>query len=418
MRRLELRVERLTKSGDGVAQHEGRAVFIAGALPGELVRIEADEQGKVLRGELLEVLERSPGRRAPPCPLASTCGGCGWMHAEEGLQVAQKEDIVRSALEHLGGVARSEYELLPLVAAPEPLGYRRRATLHPVRGRLGFTGRRSHERVPVDRCPALTEPLAALPGRLADVLGGALKELEEARLLECEGRVALSLHWKGAQKARHRELAEHLIGEGLVDGVVLVPGEGGGQPVLVGAPVLEEEGVLHRPDGFAQANAAVNRRLVQQAVELLDPSPSTRVLELYAGNGNFTFRVAPLAAQVVAVESSALAVGLAQRAALALGAGNVRFMQGDAAKLAEALADEGQRFERLLVDPPRAGADGVARWASRLLVERLVYVACDPASLARDARALRAEGYRPLALQLFDQFPQTHHIEAVMAFSR
>lgn len=418
MRTVELRVERLTKSGDGVAQLDGRAVFVAGALPGELVRVDLGEPGRVLHAELLEVLEPSAARRAPACPLATSCGGCGWMHAEEALQLAQKEEIVASALEHLGGLPRSEYERLPTVTAPAPLGYRRRATLHPARGRLGFSDRRSHERVAVERCPALTEPLAPLPAVLADALGSTLKELDELRLLECDGRVAVSAHWKGAVKARHRELAARLVRDGLVDGVVLCPGEGGAQPELFGDPVLEEEGVLHRPDGFAQANAAVNRRLVQQAVELLDPGASARVLELYAGNGNFTFRLAPLAAQVVAVESAALSVGLAQRAALARGVTNVRFVQGDSAKTADALVREGQRFERLLVDPPRAGADGVAGWASGLLVERLVYVACDPASLARDARALRAAGYRPLALQLFDLFPQTHHVEAVMAFCR
>lgn len=418
MRTVELRIERLSKSGDGVAQFEGRAVFVSGALPGERVKASLPEGSRVLQAELLEVLESSAARRTPFCPLAGTCGGCDWMHADELTQVAQKEEIVVSALEHLGGVERGSYQRLPTVRSPEPLGYRRRASLQPVGAQLGFTGRRSHERVAVERCPALTPPLADLPATLAAALGSSLKELDEVRLLECDGRVSVSVHLKAQVKPKHREAFERLLRDGVLDGAVLLPGEAKGQPELLGAPVLEEEGVLHRPDGFAQANAAVNRRLVQQAVELLDVPPGGRVLELYSGNGNFTFRLAAHAGQVVAVESSGLSVSLAQKAALAAKTANVRFVQGDSEKTAASLVKEGERFERLLVDPPRAGAEGLAEWASGLLVGRLVYVACDPASLARDAKALVEKGFHPLALQLFDLFPQTHHVEAVMAFSR
>lgn len=417
--RLELLVERLSKSGDGVAQHGGRAVFVSGALPGERVFVELITTGKAQRGEVLEVRQPSPERRVAPCPVADRCGGCDWMHLGEAAQLEHKQEIVVSALEHLGEVERGSYQLRPTVQSPEPLAYRRRAVLHPVGGALGYFGRGTHDRVAVTRCPALTPALADFPGRLAALLGAnTLKELEEVRLLECEGRVALSLHFKQQVRPRHREVMETAIREGLIDGAVLQPGEGKGQPELLGEPVLEEEGVLHRPDGFAQANAAVNQRLVTDAVELLDPHPADRVLELYSGNGNFTFRLAPAVAQVVAVESSALSVALAQKAALRRASTNVRFVQGDSEKIAQGLVREGQRFERLLVDPPRSGAPGLGGWATGLLVQRIVYVACDPTSLARDAKELIAKGYHPLALQLFDLFPQTHHVEAVMAFSR
>ena len=417
--RLELLVDRLSKSGDGVAPHEGRAVFVAGALPGERVLAEVTVEGKALRGELVQVLSPSPERRLPACPLAERCGGCDWMHLQEEAQLQHKEEIVLSSLEHLGGVDRASFELLPTVKSADSLGYRRRAVLHPVSGALGFNGRASHVRVEVGRCPALTPPLADFPGMLAARLGAnTLKELEEVRLLECEGRVALSLHFKAQIRPRHRDAVNLAIRDGLIDGAILQPGENKGQAEVVGDPVLEEEGVLHRPDGFAQANAPVNRRLVQAAVELLELRSADRVLELYSGNGNFTFRIAASVAQVVAVESAALSVALAQQASLRRGGANVRFVQGDSEKFARGLVAEGARFERLLVDPPRSGAPGVAEWAEGLLVERVVYVACDPTSLARDAKDLVARGYRPLALQLFDLFPQTHHVEALMAFAR
>ena len=402
-----------------MASHEGRAVFVAGALPGERVLAEVSDSGKALRGEVLQLLVPSADRRTPACPLADRCGGCDWMHLEVGAQLRHKQEIVLSALEHLGELGRGDFELLPAVASPDALGSRRRAVLHPVGAALGFHGKGSHQRVEVGHCPALTAPLAHFPALLAQRLGAnTVKELEEVRLLECEGRVALSLHFKAQIRPRHREAIELALREGLIDGAILHPADGKGQPELLGQPVLEEEGVLHRPDGFAQANVPVNRRLVQVACELLEPRSTDRLLELYAGNGNFTFRLAPSVAQVVAVESAAISVALAQRAALKRAVTNVRYVQGDSEKIAQGLVREGARFERLLVDPPRSGAPGVGAWAAGLLVERLVYVACDPTSLARDAKELASHGYRPLALQVFDLFPQTHHIEAVMAFSR
>ncbi len=415
---MRLHVDRLSKSGEGVSQHDGRAVFIAGALPGEEVEAELHEEGKVLRGELRSVIAPSVDRREPVCALATTCGGCDWMHLQDTAQLREKQQVVVSALAHLGGIAPGDYALLPPIASRAHVGYRRRAVLHPTAGRLGFHARRSHQRVVVERCPALTGPLASLPAQLADRLAPLLKELDEARLLECEGRVAVSLHFKAQLKPRFRDVAEVCVREGLVDGVVLHPAEGKGGFTTVGRPVLEEDGVLHRPDGFAQANAEVNRALVSQAIELLEPGPESRVLELYSGNGNFTFRLARHAKSVLAVESFPLSVSLAQDAARRAGVQNVRFVQGDSEKIAKGLVGERERFDLLLVDPPRAGAPGVGAWAGGLLVSRVVYVACDPTSLARDAKELAACGFRPLALQVVDLFPQTHHVEAVMAFSR
>lgn len=418
MKRLELVIERLSKSGEGVAQVEGRAVFVPGALPGERVVASLGDGQKALRAELLEVLMRSPARRDPACPLAFRCGGCDWMHVDEATQLAEKEQIVVSALEHLGGLSPSRYQLRPTAARGPPMGYRRRAVFHPAEGGLGFFGRRSHERVRVDRCPALTASLAALPGVLGASLGPMLKDLEALHLLECEGRVALSAHLKGSVRPRHRELLALRVREGTVDGVVLVPGQGKGSLELIGEPVLEEHGVLYRPDGFAQANAEVNRRLVSLAVDLLDLTGRPSVLELYAGNGNFTFEIAQAAGSIVAVESAAISVQLAQQASRARRLEGLRLVQGDCEKIAEGMVKEGRRFDRLLVDPPRSGAPGLGRWASRLLVSRVVYVACDPAALARDAAGLVEEGFSPLVLQLFDLFPQTRHVEAVMAFGR
>lgn len=418
MPRHELVIDRLSKSGEGVAELSGRAVFVPGALPGETVLAEVSETGKALRAELLAILKASLARRPPACSKAGECGGCDWMHLAEDEQVAWKQSIVVSSLERLGGLPPGSYEQLPTIRSARALGYRRRAVLHPTKGRLGFFGKGTHERVEIDRCPALTDALADLPGRLADALGSAAKDLEEVRLLECEGRVAVSFHAKAQVRPRHREVLDALLRDGVIDGGVLVPGEGKGTLETVGAPALEEDGLLHRPDGFAQANAEVNRALVRSAVDLLDLHGGESVLELYAGNGNFTFPLAERAAQVLAVESAGVSVMLAQAAARRRGVANVRFVQGASEKIADGLVKEAERFDRLLLDPPRAGAPGVGTWASRLLASRVVYVACAPGALARDAADLKAHGFSPIALQVVDLFPQTRHVEAVLAFAR
>lgn len=417
--RVELLVQRLANTGEGVAPHGGRAVFVPGALPGERVLADVSQSGKVQSAVLVQVLSRSQSRRTPACSLAGRCGGCDWMHLEDEAQLSHKEELVLASLEHVGRIDRSSFALLPAVKSLQTLGYRRRAVLRPVAGALGFFGRASHLGVEVARCPALTSPLTDFPSKLTKSLGPkGLRELEEVRLLECEGRIAVSLHFKAHVRPRHREAMHLALRDGLIDGAVLQPGEGSGQAELLGRPVLEEDGLFYRPDVFAQTNAQVNRQLVRQTLELLDLRPTDRVLELYSGNGNFTLQIAASAAQVLAVESSAASVALAQRAATAHKVENVRFVQGDSEKIAPGLIREAGRFERLLVDPPRSGAAGVGEWASGLLVERVVYVACDPTSLARDAQGLLACGYAPIALQVFDLFPQTHHVEAAMAFGR
>jgi 23S rRNA (uracil1939-C5)-methyltransferase len=388
-------------------------VFVDGALPGERVKIEVSEVGRVLRGDLRELVTQSPHRRTPVCPIADRCGGCDWMHVDEATQRKEKEEIVLSALEHLGGFDRSRLQVLPTITGAQAIGYRRRAVLHPVGKQLGFYGRGSHQAVEVSVCPALTEPLRALPGKVSEVLGPALKDLERVQLIEANGKVAVSLHCKDGVKARTREKAEALQRLGF--GVVIAPHDEG-QVETLGKFELPDGDVRLRPDAFAQANGELNPLLVKAAVDGLCLTGTQSVLELFSGNGNFTVPLARLAGSVVAVESAPVSVQLAQKAAA--GMKHVRFMQGDALKVLDGLVKEGRQFDRILVDPPRTGAPGFGKLAALLEPDRLAYVACDPAALARDAEDLFAQGFSPVSLQLFDLFPQTRHIEVVMVMVR
>ncbi len=419
----ELRILRLSKLGEGVAEHQGRTVFVEGALPGERIRVELDTSGKIWRGELLEVLEPSAARRAPACSLSDRCGGCDWLHVTESQQREAKEEIVLSALEHLGRIDRREVTLLPSVPSPRAMSYRRRAVLHFAKGALGFYARRSHECIPIERCPALAHALEDLPGRLASVLGPARQGVEAVHLLSAGDKASFALMLDVPVRPKLREATERAVRELGLSGAVLVPKEG--SPVLIGKPTLRIPAPLRpelplylRPDAFSQANEEGNQALVAAAIDALQPAESDRALELYSGNGNFTFALTGAVKHVVAVESSSVSVELARRSVQETRLPNVRFMLGDARKVTEGLIAEGARFDLLLADPPRTGAPGIAGWAGKLGVRRVVYVACDPGALARDAAELKTAGFKPHTLQLIDMFPQTRHVEAVMAFSR
>ncbi len=421
--RVELGIERLSKGGEGVASHQGRTVFVRGALPGERVAVEIKEDRKVLRGELLEVLTPSPARRAPACSLAEVCGGCDWLHVDEAAQRDAKVEIVLSALEHLGGIERTSLEVLETAVSPASLGYRRRAVLHASRRGLGFFGKSSHTHVAVDRCPALVPALQGLPGELSKRLGPHAGDVESAQLLSEGDQISVALLLKARVKPKLAEWALATCRDLSWAGVVLVPKEGA--PQLIGRPVLRalspltpEVPLYLRPDAFAQANAALNVALVAAAAQELGATESDRVLELYAGNGNFTFALAGTAGSVLAVESSPVSVALAQRGAHEAGVANCRFVQGDVPKVVRGLISEQQRFDLLLADPPRTGASGIGRWARELGVRRVVYVACDPAALARDAAELKSSGLFPKRLRVLDMFPQTRHVEAVLTAER
>lgn len=419
-----LTVRRLSQLGEGVALFWGRSVFIEGGLPGEKIRGRFDPRARVLRVEDPELVERSSSRRVSFCPHSDRCGGCDWIHLDDSAQREAKQEIVLSTLEHLAGIERSRLEVRPFIASPRSTGYRARAVFHVAEEGLGFFGRRSHERIRVSACPALIEAAQSMPERVAAALTPMLGDIEAVELIATERRAAIGINLKAAIKPRHPEIVERALRAAELSGAVLRPNEG---PVmLIGKPTLSIEApgaagvrLYLRPDAFFQANAEGNGLLVRAA---LDATPTNakapRVLELYCGNGNFTFGLAARSHQVVAVESASVGLEMARKAASDARVSNMRFIQGDAEKIADGLAKEGERFDVLFVDPPRAGAKGIGVWAERLGVRHVTYVACDPSSLARDARELESRGFVARTVQVVDMFPQTRHVEAVMAFAR
>ena len=416
MARVELTLEGLAKGGDAVAHHDGRAVFVDRGAPGDRVLVDLMERPgeRELHAHLVEVIERGPNHVEPVCPVADRCGGCRWMRVAYPAQAIAKEKIFFDALERIGRVSRASIDAKPIVPAPNALAYRRRARLHVRREHVGYIREKTHELVEIHGCPVLEPALDSAVKRLPDALAkhqllARVKEID----LVCEGAAwSLALHLDKLTGVLS-DRAEKLVRELDARGAVLLSENA--KPMMIGKPVL---GTL-RPDVFAQVNAGSNAGLVDAAVAQLGATNDQHVLELFAGSGNFTLPLAGQGARVVAIESAGPALGLLRSAANSRGlADKVRIVEGDALERARALAADGQRFASLLLDPPRSGCSGLAPVAHSLGVKRIVYVSCDPATLARDVRELSEAGFLPKWAQPFDLFPQTPHVEGVVRLER
>jgi 23S rRNA (uracil1939-C5)-methyltransferase len=361
--------------------HDGRVTFVAFAAPGERVRARLSrERGRVAWADLVAVERPSPLRVEPPCPLFRRCGGCQWQHVPRDTQLEAKRAIVERAL-------RSPVERIEAVG-PD-YGYRDRARLVVGEGSederpVGFRAWRSHEIVDVPACPLLgtaaAEALAPVRARARAQESGTEVALQAGR----DG-VAARI---GARSFRHEGGAD--AGDG---GELLVDvGEPGSPPLRI------------PPGAFAQVGAAANAALVRALLELVGPAPG-RVLELYAGSGNFTRHLVGRA-EVVATD--------ADRAAVARGRAQVpgaRWLDAPRA------ADVGA-FDTVVADPPREGLDAANLPLALLAGRRLVYVSCDPQTLGRDVQRLGAAGLRLERAVALDLMPQTYHVEVVAAFVR
>lgn len=417
MEPVELQLEALGKGGEAIARLDGRVVLVDRGVPGDRVRVALREaEGRTLRGRVLELCEPSPERVAPACPIVERCGGCRWMAASAPLQARSKAQLLRDALERLGGLDLSAVEVRPLVSASPALGYRRRARLHVRKGRVGFLQEGSHELVEVQSCavlePTLDRALTRLPAALREA--GLLAKASELDLV-CDGdRWSFGIDVERLSGAVRSKL-EAVVRTVGAEGAVVLERQPKARPQLLGRPTL---GAL-RPDVFAQVNGASNEVLVAHALELLKPQPGEALLELFCGAGNFTLPLLAAGSSVVGIDSAGPALGLLRSRADAAGHGAaLRFVEGDGLGRAKALAEEGRRFDALLLDPPRSGCSGLAPVLHRLGVQRVLYVSCDPATLARDLRELSDIGFRLRVVEPHDLFPQTPHVEAIALLER
>ena len=435
--KLSLEISQLDHLGQGIAQHDGKVVFVPGVLPTERATVQLVEQKKnYAKAKLIKIDSVSSERVAPLCSHYGRCGGCDLQHLSLSAQREFKQVALAELMAKLGDAKSTITELHSL--EPSIVGegwhYRRRARLatHFDKGTkkltLGFRAASSNDVVAINACPVMANELSMLIAPLSMVLNHltAKASLGHVELINADnGQYVVLRVTKNLSEKDCARLAEFAIQHKLT--LLLQDNEGqfitlsghsafpyyqlGEDPQLGESPVK----LAFSPGNFVQVNGEINQAMVAKAIDWLDVQPNERVLDLFCGMGNFSLPLAQKRCEVIGVEGVVDMVQQARDNASANGLQGMTFYHGD---LSADLSKEKWmgRIDKLLLDPARAGAYESLQWLKKMKPKRVVYVSCNPASLARDSSVLLEQGYQLQKLTMIDMFPQTHHIEAMALF--
>ena len=433
-----------TAEGQGVARIEGCAVFIPNAIVGEKVTVRIEKAQKTwAAGKMVEILERSEHRINRVCPVAKLCGGCDFHHMDYAEETRLKAQRVRDCLNRMGG---ENLEEIPILAAPDTTCYRNKAQ-YPVsvaKGRAfaGFFKAGTHQVIENDRCGILPEQMDAVKDAVIDYVNrykvsvydevaheGLLRHIYVRRGV-VSGEILVCLSINGRNIPKREALITRLK---QIDGfttLVLTVNTKKGNAVLgdeyitlYGPGYIEDTlcGLRFRlsPRSFYQVNHHQAQRLYEAAISQAQITKNDLVLDLYCGVGTITLCMAKAAGKVIGVEVVPQAVEDARDNAVRNGIENAEFFCGDAGEAALALEKQGIRPDVVVVDPPRKGlnADAIEAMA-RMSPRRIVYVSCDPATLARDVALLKEKGYRVQNAMAADLFPRCAHVESIVCLTK
>ncbi|HEX6097746.1 MAG TPA: 23S rRNA (uracil(1939)-C(5))-methyltransferase RlmD [Thermoanaerobaculia bacterium] len=442
---IELVIDDLAFGGDGVGRTDGYVMFVRGGLPGDRLRVTVTEaRGRYGRGAIESVVTPSPDRVEAPCPYFGRCGGCRLQHLAYPAQLAFKAKQVHDCLTRLGGLP--PFELRPIVPAPEPYGYRNKMefTVVDPGPAVGLHAAERYDVVlDIERCLLQSETMNALLDEFRGQARARALSVWDPRsergllrfLTVREGRrtgqVMVNVVASAPDIAALMPVAERLKARVPATTSVLLNVNDTKASVATGSEehlLLGQDHITERLDGvafqvsansFFQTNTAQAERLFALVAEACELDGTETVLDLYSGTGAISLLLARRAARVYGIEVAAAAVADATRNARANGIDNCTFLAGEVRHVLPALMSEGVRASVVVADPPRAGFHPKALAAlAALAPARIVYVSCNPATLARDVGDLARQGYRLAWVQPVDMFPQTPHIEAIARLSR
>ena len=433
-----------TAEGQGVAHIEGCAVFIPNAIAGEKVSVRIEKVGKTwAAGKILQLLEKSPHRVNRACPVAKLCGGCDFHHMDYEEECRLKAERVRSCLNRIGGEALEE---VPLLAAPEITCYRNKAqypvSSHKGKAFAGFFRAGTHQVVENDRCGILPPEMDQVKDAVLDYMNqyrvSAYDEETQKGLVRhiyvrrgaVSRQVLVCLVVNGRKLPHIPELLQRLQKISGFTTLVLSVNTRAGNAVLGdefitlhGPGYIEDTlcGMVFRlsPRSFYQVNHHQAQRLYQAAIQAAGITKADTVLDLYCGVGTITLAMSSAAGRVIGVEVIPQAVEDARANAVRNGVTNAEFLCGDAGQAALELEKQGIKADVAVVDPPRKGLSGDCIEAlARMAPRQIVYVSCDPATLARDVALLKEKGYRVKSAQAADLFPRCAHVESIVTLFR
>lgn len=417
-----LEITALVHGGRGIGRHQGKAVFVPLVAPGDRVdcRVVRSKR-RFAEAELSRIIVPSPLRREPPCPFFGSCGGCQWQHLPYPEQLRWKAKNFADLMVR-GKLVKTE-RISKITAAPDEWSYRNRVQLKTCFSEgvlaIGFYQHGSHRVVDIDRCRLVAPPIQ----ETLTLLREALHEAEGVEFLEqidlaCgddgQVRLVLSVHPKGYDSlcrwlqpfARRCQLNACI--KSTSHGPAVVVHGGSELTVTIDQPALA---LGYGPGGFVQVNSSQNRAMVRHMLDLLDLDGHEKVLDLFCGMGNFSLPLARRAKYVAGVEDHAPSIDMARRNAESNHIENVEFVAADASAVLARFKEE--ELDLVVLDPPRAGSYQVIGEILQIHPKRVLYVSCDPATLARDLGPLVSAGYEVVSSQPFDLFPQTWHIESM-----
>lgn len=431
MQSLEVEIESLTHDGRGVARVEGKALFVAGALPGERVLVSYSGRHRNYdEARVVELLTRSPHRVEPRCPHFGSCGGCALQHLPAEKQIEAKQNVLAENFERIGKVSPKNW--LPALT-DKSWGYRRKGRLSVKwvekkdKALVGF--REDNPRFVADLsiCHTLLPEVGERIDALSRLIGSleARREIAQIEIAAGDDVVALVFrHLAPLCDGDREKMAEFGREHGLA---ILLQPKGPDSVNTLWPEQVDLRFRIHdsdielafKPLDFVQVNAGMNQRMVARTLELLEAGTADRILDLFCGLGNFTLPIARRVAEIVGVEGDH---GLVERAAdnaRRNGIGNAKFHVADLF-LDQATAPWATtRYDKILLDPPRSGAAAVLDYLPRKGTDRIVYVSCHPGSLARDAGILvNRHGFSLVQAGVMDMFPHTAHVESIALFER
>ncbi len=423
-------IESLEHDGRGVAHIDGKVIFIEGALPGEEVLFQYTSQRKSFdEGKAVEIVTPASARVTPKCAHADICGGCSLQHMEADAQIEAKQQIMLGHFKHLGKVWPQE--ILPPLTGSR-WGYRQKARLgaryvaKKERLLVGFREKRSAFLADIQRCEVLHPAVGEHLLELSDLIRGLsiFERVPQVEVAISDDVVALVFRHLDEFNDADLDSLRH-FGQAQNIHIYLQP-QGPDSIHLLWPDAsrlsyrLDEFNVelCFQPSDFTQVNSDINRKMVSRAIDMLDPQPHERVLDLFCGLGNFTLPLARRAQHVVGVEGDDLLVQRGRENAALNQMNNVEFYGADLTQEPHQHPWFGQGFDKILIDPPRSGAYEIVQLLDKFGASRIVYVSCNPATLARDAGVLVEKGYTLKQAGVMDMFPHTTHVESIALFEK